>query len=246
MSKISIDIEYIKTCLENIGYLISDFITRENNGTNWQIKFSNSGVIVNIYDTNNKKNTVVNGKGEPDECTQLKEIIDKLKCKELTISPLNKTIVDLINSKKEDYYYDFKQEYYHEMGDFLHDIICLSNNTENREAYLIIGVDNSFNVIGIKDDIVSNDIHDFLKKVKFAGDHYPEIEIEHILYKTHRIGVIICKSSKDVPFWITERCRKVNPNNIYTRVGDTNTPIDLSANYNDIEKLWRIHFDRNE
>ena len=32
MSKISVDIEYIKSNLRNIGYEISDCIARENNG----------------------------------------------------------------------------------------------------------------------------------------------------------------------------------------------------------------------
>ena len=43
MSKISIDIDYIKDNLHYIGYKISDCIEKENNGKNWQIKFSNSG-----------------------------------------------------------------------------------------------------------------------------------------------------------------------------------------------------------
>ncbi len=66
MSKISVDIELIKTSLKNIGYEISDCIERENNGKNWQVKFSNSGAIVTIYDSNKTKNTVVNGK--VDDC----------------------------------------------------------------------------------------------------------------------------------------------------------------------------------
>jgi carbamoyl-phosphate synthase large subunit len=67
MAKISIDIENIKESLTAIGYEISDCIERENNGFNWQIKFYNSGAIVTIYDTNTKKNTVVNGKYEEGE-----------------------------------------------------------------------------------------------------------------------------------------------------------------------------------
>ncbi len=35
MTKISIDIEYIKTGFRDIGYEISDCIQRENNGKNW-------------------------------------------------------------------------------------------------------------------------------------------------------------------------------------------------------------------
>ena len=46
MSKVSIDIEYIKSKLNDIGYEISDCVERENNGVNWQLKFSNSGELL--------------------------------------------------------------------------------------------------------------------------------------------------------------------------------------------------------
>lgn len=55
MSKINIDIEYIKEQLQNIGYEISDCIERKNNGINWQLKFCNSGAVVSIYDSNRTK-----------------------------------------------------------------------------------------------------------------------------------------------------------------------------------------------
>lgn len=55
MAKISIDINYIKDSLEKMGYVISDCVERENNGSFWQFKFSNSSAIVSVYDTNNKK-----------------------------------------------------------------------------------------------------------------------------------------------------------------------------------------------
>lgn len=112
MAKITIDINKIREGLEQIGYVISDFEERENNGLNWQFKFTNSGSCVTIYDSNNKKNSVVNGKCEEGEKEALKNIVDELKCNELTIDDINKQIVDLINSKKEDYYYDFKAEWY--------------------------------------------------------------------------------------------------------------------------------------
>lgn len=244
MSKISIDIDNVKTSLINIGYKISDCIERENNGKNWQIKFSNSGAIVTIYDTNEMKNSVVNGKADENEKEQLKKIIDGLKCKELDIDPINKVIVDLINNKDEKDFYDYKMEYYKNTRDLLHDILCLSNNTNNCDSYLIFGVTDDCEVVGIKDKLKSNDILDFLKTIHFAGDHMPNIEVKNLFYLHFNIGIIICKSSKFVPFFLTERYKGINSYQIYTRVGDTNTPKDSSANYSDIEKLWRIHFER--
>ena len=244
MSKLNIDIDDIVLSLQRIGYVVNDCIERENNGKNWQIKFNNSGAIATIYDSNTQKNTVVNGKYEEGENVRLKAIIDCLKCKELVIDPLNEVIVSLINLKKEDTYYDYKRELSGDKEDLLHDILCLSNNTENRDAYLIIGVANNYDVVGISKDIVSNNVFDFLKTQSFAGDNIPDIEIKNLFYKHKRIGVIVCKSSKYVPFYLTSRYQGVHDHQIYTRVGDTNTPKNQHASYRDTEKLWRIHFER--
>ncbi len=247
MAKISIDIEGIKNALEEIGYEISDCIDRENFGINWQIKFHNSGAIVTIYDTNTKKNTVVNGKYEEGEKEALKEIVDGLKCKEISIDPLNPVIVSLINSKQEGCHYDFKQEWHSEgkQSDLLHDILCLANNTANTDAYLIIGVTDSYDVVGVSDWQKSNDVFDFLRSKKFAGNHIPEIQLHKLYYKHHKIDVIEIKSSQNVPFYLDEKYRDVGVQ-IYTRVGDTNTPKNECANYNDVETLWRIHFARKD
>lgn len=244
MSKIIVDMNYIKDSLKKIGFVVSDCVERNNNGKNWQIKFSNSGAIVTIYDTNNKRNTVVNGKIEPEEGARLKEIIDKIKCKELLIDPLNEEIVKLINNKQESEFYDYKSQWYENMQDFLHDILCLSNNQDNKDAYLIIGVKDDGEVAGINKEQKTNDLYDFLKTQKFAGDHVPPIEIRRMYYRDKKIDVIVCKSSKYVPFYLNERYKEVHDHQIYTRVGDTNTPKNGHANYIEVENLWRIHFQR--
>lgn len=90
--------------------------------------------------------------------------------------------------------------------------------------------------------MISNNLFDFLKGKKFAGDHMPDVEVKNLFYLYHDIGVIICKKSKNVPFFLTERYKSVPEHRIFTRVGDTNTPKNSSASYCDIEKLWQIHF----
>lgn len=52
-------------------------------------------------------------------------------------------IYELISYKQEGAYWDFKKEWYAEgkLADLLHDIICMANNMENRDAYIIIGID---------------------------------------------------------------------------------------------------------
>ena len=93
MTKIIVDIEYIKDQLKKIGYEISDCIHRENNGLNWQLKFNNNGASVTIYDSNKVKNTVVNRKVDQEEKKMLKQIIDDIKVKEFVVDPLNEKII---------------------------------------------------------------------------------------------------------------------------------------------------------
>ena len=52
-------------------------------------------------------------------------------------------VKELISFKQEGSYWDFKREWYSEgkLADLLHDIICMANNLENRDAYIIIGID---------------------------------------------------------------------------------------------------------
>lgn len=50
-------------------------------------------------------------------------------------------IKKLIILKQEGSYWDFKREWHHNLPDLLHDIICMSNNLANHDAYIIFGVD---------------------------------------------------------------------------------------------------------
>jgi predicted HTH transcriptional regulator len=70
---------------------------------------------------------------------------------------LKNQIIELISLKQEGPYWDFKKEWYlkEKDSDLLHDIICMANNLENRDAYIIIGVDeeNSYSLIECTEDI---------------------------------------------------------------------------------------------
>ena len=71
--------------------------------------------------------------------------------KEMTI---DKEIVQLISLKQEGGYWDFKKQWHMSKSSLLHDIICMSNNLCNRNAYIIIGVDeeNDFALTDVKND----------------------------------------------------------------------------------------------
>lgn len=160
---------------------------------------------------------------------------------------LTKEIEKLISLEQEGPYWDFKREWYIDNGNLLHDIICMANNLESRDAYIIIGVDegNNFTTVDIsKDENRKNTqkITDFLKDKKFAGGIRPQIYVKSVCIQSSQLDVIVIKNSYHTPFYLTKRYKQVNPNNIYTRVADTNTPVNNSADTQHVEYLWKKRF----
>lgn len=158
-------------------------------------------------------------------------------------------ILSLIQTSREGEYWDFKAEYPKNNANLLHDIICLSNNLDNREAYLIIGVTDGGYVKGVKDDPNrrnQEELISFVNGKSFAGDRYPYIELSTLTLKDKEIDVIIISPKGYAPYYLSQSysCNKrtVNAGSIYTRTGDKNTDIDKTANPTNTELLWKIHF----
>lgn len=158
-------------------------------------------------------------------------------------------ISNLINMQQEGPYWDFKKEWYgkDKDEDLLIDIICMANNLENRDAYIIIGVDENsgFSIIDIERDVNrrnTQQLTDFLRGKKFAGDYRPVITVESLRYPSGMIDIIIIHNSLNTPFYLKERYKGINPNNIYVRLQDSNTPRDKSADYHHVEYLWKKRF----
>lgn len=120
---------------------------------------------------------------------------------ECMLSELQKEeILGLISLKQEGAYWDFKKEWYEEgkQPDLLHDIICMSNNLENRDAYIIIGIDE-------ENDYCVNDMTnaenrkstqmlvDFVRNKKFVGGIRPRVMVETMQLETGTIDIIVIK-----------------------------------------------------
>ncbi len=89
------------------------------------------------------------------------------------MSELAEEVKDLIALQQEGGYWDFKREWYTRKPDMLHDIICMANNLENRDAYIIIGVDQEvgfevFDVLEDKNRRNTEQIVDFFTRKRFC------------------------------------------------------------------------------
>lgn len=158
-------------------------------------------------------------------------------------------ILDLINQKREGSYWDFKEKYHNNKARLLHDIICLANNIDNREAYLTLGITDNGSISGVeKDEQRKNqeEITSFLRGKKFSGGVFPYVILKTVTSSQHEVDVLIIKKSSWVPYYLEERFIDgkvhVSAGSIYTRIEDRNTPINITADPVHTELLWKIRF----
>ena len=163
---------------------------------------------------------------------------------------LESTISKLIASKREGEYWDFKAKHHDNNADLLHDLLCLANSLHLGKRYLIFGVDDpakGANIVGLNsgESVRKSQANyiDFIRDQHFAGSIRPEIELVTLLLEGKEVDVLVIFDNPYKPYWITQdyqdKGRKVKAHHVYTRVGDTNTPQNSSADLLRIEKMWR-------
>lgn len=156
-------------------------------------------------------------------------------------------IQQLISLKQEGEYWDFKKEWHINKPDLLHDIICMANNTSVHDGYIIIGIDEEtdYSILDVADDSKrkrTQDLVSFLKDKKFAGGIRPTVYVQSVSLRKKAIDIIVICTDRNTPYYLTESFQGVFANNIYSRVMDTNTPKNSSADIDVIEKLWKKRF----
>ena len=166
---------------------------------------------------------------------------------------LESKIISLINTKREGEFWDFKREPHENNASLLHDIICLANSLHQGKRFLIFGVsdpNDGANVIGLTEGQNGRKTQvqfvDFLRRKPFAGDCRPEIELQTIEIESKEIDVLVIIDNPLKPYYLTQdyknKGKNVRANFIYSRINDTNTPIDKSADIGMIEKMWKQRF----
>ena len=159
---------------------------------------------------------------------------------------LNETIRELISRRREDSYWDFKRQPHTNLSDLAHDIICMSNSLSESNKYIIIGVSDpseGCEIVGVSGNRkTQSDYIDFIRCLPFAGDIRPELELHVIEINDKSIDVLVIFERKNKPYYLVADYQGVKANFIYTRIGDTNTPKNRSADLFFIEKMWRQRF----
>lgn len=166
---------------------------------------------------------------------------------------LRNIIQELLNTGCEGTYWDFKEDYTDCREDKLIDIICMANNIDGCNAYLIYGADDNGTVKGIENTTYSRyttkSLTEFLRSKPFAGGYVPKTEVQVIEINGHELDIVIIYSIRNTPYYLDEDFssshdikKKLFAGSIYTRVNDVNTPRKQTANYEHTEYLWRRRF----
>ena len=141
---------------------------------------------------------------------------------------------------KEGDCWDFKQEWHKNIADLIKDIVCFANTSHDEMCYLIFGVNNALEIVGMQEKRRKQaDILDTISNLMFAGDVYPKIEVETISLDGKEIDVLKIYNVEKTPVYLKRYYGNMNANCIYMRIGDKNTPDKGNAHISDIEMLWK-------
>lgn len=161
----------------------------------------------------------------------------------MTNKELATIVIDLISSGKEGAYWDFKMEWHEKIEDLIKDIVCFTNTVHDKDSYIIFGVNDSQQIVGMKQPRRKQaDIIDALSKLQFATVHTPEISVNTVILDGKEIDVLTVYNTEQTPVFLKQNYGKMKAGCIYARVADRNTPDNGNANLELIELLWKKRF----
>lgn len=130
-------------------------------------------------------------------------------------------IIELINSRKETDFVDFKEFFYcnEKKHDLIKDVVSFANNVNVKNKYIIFGVVNSTGEIkGVQTESLL-DISDIIDFLRVYVEPFVEVELDSFLYNGVTIAYLtILSSNIDRPYVIKKEYKKKN--NIYLRQGE--------------------------
>ena len=161
---------------------------------------------------------------------------------------LTRTVKDLIARSSEGVYWDFKCKHHATKGDLVHDVLCLANAERTGPRFVIFGVDNAdFSLHAIKGSDGRRTQADIAAVFrdnagKFFQSRFPTLYLREIEIDEIPLDVLVIEDEPKIPYYLVEKIERVRAHHVYTRVCDTNTPVDRSAQPHEIERMWRERF----
>lgn len=156
----------------------------------------------------------------------------------------------IINSRiEENEWLDYKQEWHQNKIELVRDILSFANTVHSRDCYLIFGVvDKTIEVIGTREDSNKKNtqqVADLLAHQQLSGDP-PKIKVETFEINGKEVDVLTVFNYLNVPLFLYSKRsyqgKEIQPGQVFTRVSDTNTPINETASDSVLEMLFKKRF----
>lgn len=159
-------------------------------------------------------------------------------------------IVDkLLHSGTEGLWWDFKLKFHENIAALVHDIICMANIVHDGNRYIIFGISDSCEVLGLSQEEKSYsqaDIINHLRKLAFSENNIPTVQLDFLTFRGVKISVLTIFNERLKPYYLTQefRCngKYIRAGVVYSRIKDTNTPLDSCANPSDVKAMWFERF----
>lgn len=155
----------------------------------------------------------------------------------------------LLHSGTEGLWWDFKLKFHENIAALVHDIICMANVIHDGNRYILFGISDSLEVLGLPQEEKSYsqaDIINHLRKLAFSENNIPNIQLDFLTFKGACISILTIFNERLKPYYLTQEFRyhgkSIRAGVVYSRVKDTNTPLDSCANPSDVKKMWYERF----
>lgn len=151
-------------------------------------------------------------------------------------------------SQEESVSLDFKLEHHENTTKLIHDILCLSNSDCQSDRYIIYGINDNKDIIGLDSgkNRVQAEIVDCLRSSKI--NRLPIFLLYSLYVENKQIDVLHIQDTNLKPFLLLEDKRDkrtkftIRAGVIYTRDNDSNTPINGTSSFSQMEKMWKGYF----
>src|SRR5438093_4008496 len=155
--------------------------------------------------------------------------------------------INLLIQERESEKLDFKRTHHADTLALLHDILCLANAWVESDRFLVFGVADDAQVVGVEADgnrRTGANVQNLLRQSRL--NRIPTVSMQTIRVSGQQIDVLTIKNRPDKPFFATAdrtfQGRTIRAGVVYTRIGDTNVPLGESAPEYAIELAWRERF----
>lgn len=157
-----------------------------------------------------------------------------------------KNIKHYINTP-EDEFHDFKQQWHEDKSELVRDILNFVNTSHHKDCYIIFGVSDNREIIGIEGDKNRKNtemLSDLLHKLYLSTNSQIKTKVDTLTIEGKEIDILTIFNTDFVPVYLTKDYRPkgtkgLSSGLIYARNGSINTPRNESTSFDTLNSLFK-------